>query len=230
MIQLLHIALSFPAVLFTVLLGAAVVYWLSVILGALDIDVFGGSDVDVDGAVDAGGADGGAAEANAGDAGGSAGLLSALGLNRVPLTVSISLLALFAWVICVLLAYYLGGLGHLLPGWLLGIAILVGSFLLALPLASLACRPLAPLFDVPQAKSRADYVGQVCTVTTGRVDAKFGQARIEDEGNVLLVQVRCDRDNEFTRNAQALIIDYDDARQAFVIENMDSVLGKKPGR
>lgn len=221
MLQLLHIALSFPAVLFTVLLGAAVVYWLFVILGALDTDVFGGSELDVDGAADAG---------EAGDAGGGAGLLSALGLNRVPLTVSISLLALFAWVLCVLLAYYLGGLGHLLPGWLLGIAILVGSFLLAVPLTSLACRPLAPLFDVPQAKSRADYVGQVCTVTTGRVDAKFGQARIEDDGNVLLMQVRCDRDNEFTRNAQALIIDYDDARQAFVIENMDSVLGKKPGR
>jgi hypothetical protein len=216
--QLLHIALSFPAVLFTILLGIALVYWLFVILGALDIDIFGGAEVDLDGAAEGAGGEG--------ELGAEAGILSALGLRRVPLTVSFSLLALFAWVICVLLAYYLGGMGEALPGWLLGILILVGSFVLAVPLTALACRPLAPLFEIPEAKSRADYVGSVCTVTTGRVDARFGQARIEDNGTVLLVQVRCDRDNAFARNDQALIIEYDEARQAFVIETMDSVLGQ----
>ena len=227
MLEILHIALAFPAVLFTVLLGVAVVYWGFVILGALDIDVLGGGDVDLDGAAE-GALDGTMDGVDAGIA--DAGILSALGLRRAPLTVSISILALLAWVICLLLVHYLGGAGGLLPRWLLGILILAGALFLAVPLTGLLCRPLAPLFEVAEGKRRADYIGSACTVTTGRVDAGFGQARIQAGGDVLDIQVRCDRDSAFARNQQALIIDYDESRQAYLIETMDSVLGKAPKR
>lgn len=222
MLEILHIALAFPAVLFTVLLGVAVVYWVFVILGALDIDVLGGGDIDLDG-LD-GAADGVLDGADAGAA--DAGVLSVLGLRKVPLTVSISILALLSWVICLLLVHYMGDAGGLLPGWLLGILILAGSLFLSVPLTSLACRPLAPIFEVTEGKRRTDYIGSTCTVTTGRVDATFGQARVHAGGDVLDIQVRSDRENAFSRNQQALIIDYDESRQAYLIETMDSVLGK----
>lgn len=238
MSQLLHIALSFPTVVWTVLLGIALVYWMFVILGALDIDIIG--DADLDGAAEGameGAAEGameGAAEGamdGAGDAGdfeleGGAGILAALGLRKVPLTVSLSFLVLFSWIACLLVFFYAGGWLGALPRWIVAPLLLVASLLLAIPLTAIASRPLGPLFKVHRAKRNADFIGSVCTVTTGRVDAKFGQALIEDGGDSLLVSVCCDRENTLSRNQKALIIDYDDRRQAYVIEPMDAVMGK----
>ena len=41
MMELLQSLLSFPVVLFTVPLGISVVYWMFVIVGAVDVDAFG---------------------------------------------------------------------------------------------------------------------------------------------------------------------------------------------
>ena len=76
--ELLEASLRFPTVVFTIGLGIVLIYWLFVLIGALDIDVLGGADVG-DAAV--GGAKGGA-EALKG-AGGDVdadGLFSKLGL------------------------------------------------------------------------------------------------------------------------------------------------------
>ena len=40
--ELLAASLEFPTVVFTIVLGIVLVYWLFVLLGALDIDLFGG--------------------------------------------------------------------------------------------------------------------------------------------------------------------------------------------
>jgi hypothetical protein len=224
--QLLDVTLAFPTVILTIVVGIALIYWLFVILGALDIDIVGDADVgDAGGADvgDAGGGDAGDADADAGGQGG--GVWAALGLGKVPLTISISLIAFFAWVFCVVLMIYLGDLG--LPRWLVGSLVFAGSLVLAVPPAALLARPLAPVFVVRTAMKRADIIGMVCTVTTGKVMADFGQARLEDGGNDLLIQVRCDRSDVFSRHDKALIIDWDEAREAYLIEAMDSVLGKK---
>lgn len=240
MSQLLQIALSFPTVVWTVLLGIALVYWVFVILGALDIDIIGDADLDgategaIDGALDgaAEGAMEGAAEGagDAGDAGleGGAGILAALGLRKVPLTVSLSFLVLFSWIACMLVLFYAGDWLGTLPRWIMAPLLLVASLLLAIPLASLVSRPLGSLFLVHRGKRNADFIGSVCTVTTGRVDARFGQALIEEGGDSLLVPVCCDRENSLSRNQEALIIDYDEAREAYVIEPLDAVMGKAP--
>lgn len=248
--QLLRVSLAFPTVILTILVGIALVYWVFVILGALDIDIFhadadGGGDIgDIGHAhgADAGADIGHAHGADAGDTGGhdggdgghdsdadigdSGGIWAALGLGRVPITISVSLVVFFAWVACLVIMSYLDGIDGL-PRWLLGTAVLVGALLLSIPPAALVARPLAPVFVIAAAKKRTDYIGSVCTVTTGRVGSSFGQARIEDGGDDLLIQVRCDKGNVFSRNAKALIIDYDEAREAYLIEAMDSVLGKQ---
>ena len=53
---------------------------------------------------------------------------------------------------------------------------------------------------------------------TGRVDARFGQAECADGGAGLLIEVRCDVQNELQRGSQALIVSFDDEREAYVIE------------
>jgi len=127
MTEFLEVMLSFPTVVFTVMLALSVLYWLFVILGTLDMDLLGSADgaADgaIDGALDAGvhgadcaihgvehavsgaghavhGADG-AADALGGADGtaeAAAGFFSALRLRRVPVTVSFSLFSAFSWL------------------------------------------------------------------------------------------------------------------------------------
>jgi hypothetical protein len=235
--ELVVASLQFPTVVFTIALGIVIVYWLFVLLGALDIDLLGGDvDVDVSGAakgvgdVLTGGAKGGAEAFHAGgDAGGDlggdadgdldgGGLWHVLGLGDVPVTISVSLITLLAWVGSLLAMHALG-----IGGWLT-LVVLVVAVVVALPIAALLVRPLAPVFAVQEGKTNAEYVGCVCTITTGRVDDRFGQAMVEDGGTVLEIAVRCDRPGQLTRGDRALIIEFDRERQTYIVEPSNDVL------
>jgi hypothetical protein len=238
--ELATASLQFPTVVFTIVLGIVLVYWLFVLLGALDIDLFGGDvDVDVSGAAKGvgdlltGGAKGGAEafHADAGgdvDAGGDAdvdggGIWHGLGLGDVPVTISVSLIVMISWCGSLLVMHYIAGNA----GWQRA-AVLVLAIVLALPIAALLVRPLAPVFAVKEAKTNNDYVGHGCTVTTGSVDDRFGQATVEDGGTVLVIQVRCER-GKLARGDKALIIEFDQARQAYVVEPSADMLSPSDG-
>jgi hypothetical protein len=240
--ELLAASLEFPTVVFTIVLGIVLVYWLFVLLGALDIDLFGGDvDVDVSGAakgigdVLTGGAKGGAeafhadagGDAHAGgdaDADGGGGVWHGLGLGDVPVTISVSLIVLIGWCGSLLAMHYVAGGA----GWQ-RLAVLVIAIVIALPIAALLVRPLAPVFTVQEGKSNADYVGHACTISTGSVDDNFGQATVEDGGTVLVIQVRCGERGKLARGDRALIIDFDPARQAYVVEPVADMLGPPGG-
>jgi hypothetical protein len=51
----------------------------------------------------------------------------------------------------------------------------------------------------------------------------FGQATIEDGGDVLVIPVRCDKTG-LVRNDKALIIDFDTDRHAYVVEPVTDML------
>ena len=134
---------------------------------------------------------------------------------------------LFAWLITMLgmnWAATVVGSGAILT-WAVGPAIAGGALVVSLVLASFAIKPLAPFFETVSAKSRVDYIGTTCTITTGRVDAGFGQATIEDGGDVLVIAVRSDSKGAgFERDESALIIDYDNERQAYIVERVAGIL------
>jgi len=227
--ELVVASLQFPTVVYTIVLAVVLVYWLFVSLGALDIDLLGGGDVGDVGDLDLGGAAKGVGEMLTGGAkaGGEAlhgdggdldgdvdgGVWHGLGLGAVPVTISVSLIVLTAWCGSLLGAHYIAGDS----GWQRGL-VLILALVVALPFAALLIRPLAPVFAVKEGKSNSDYVGHTCTISTGRVDDVFGQATIEDGGSVLVIQVRCDRPDALARGDKALIIDFDRARQAYVVE------------
>jgi hypothetical protein len=240
--ELVVASLQFPTVVFTIALGIVIVYWLFVLIGALDIDLFGG-DVDVDvsggakgiGYMVTGGAKGGAEALHAGaDAGGEVGgdadgdldgggLWHVLGLGDVPVTISVSLITVLAWVGSLLAMHSLG-----IGGWWT-LVVMVVAVVIALPIAALLIRPLAPVFAVKEGKSNADYIGHACTVTTGRVDDSFGQATIEDGGTVLNIAVRCDQPGKLGRGDKALIIEFDRECQAYIVEPSGDVLAGGDG-
>jgi len=155
-------------------------------------------------------------------------IFSALGFHRVPLTVSISFVVFFGWILCFL------GMAHLapmvpaaIPAVAVGSGIGIGAFFVALPPASIAARPFAPLFHIHKASTRRSFIGHECEVLTGRVDGRFGQAEIADGGAGLTVQVRCDHANELAKGGKALVVSFDDAREAYVVEPLSTPRGQK---
>ena len=82
------------------------------------------------------------------------------------------------------------------------------------------------LFVLHQGKSKQSFVGGLCTVRTGRVDGREGQALIEDGGAGLLVRVRCDDAAALARGDQAIITAYDPDEDVYDVEPLRALLPK----
>jgi hypothetical protein len=243
---------SFPTIVFTGALTLALLYWLVVIFGALDLDfldtllgldsidaAFDGAIESLDGAADGvmdgafeAGAEGvaeGAAEAAdaAADAadGHEAGLLSSL-LNAMGVRgVPITIVGTFVIFWAWIISYLATRFfGSLAATVLAGLTIAIGSGLGALVMAALSSRPFRKLFATQQAPGRASLVGKLCTVLSARVDDTFGRAEIEDGGAGFVAEVRCPQDNELRRGAQALVYRYEPSEGIFFIGPIDTAL------
>ena len=242
MTEFLSAILSVPTVVFTVLLLVVVLYWLMVIVGAIGVDVlhFGeaaGAKLEgmVNGAVEGkiegvlGDAASGAVEGHtegmtgrleAVSSGG--GFLAMLGFGKVPATVVISSLALWSWALCVLGVRVSIGLG--LPALAMDLAVPVVAVFLGGVLTGLVVQVIGRFIGKHEPLRRADLVGKLCTITTGRVDAGFGQALISEHGVDLTVDVRCDPPNSLRRQTRAVIVGYDAEHQYFTVEAYDQPL------
>lgn len=225
MIDFLQAVIEFPTVVFTMLLGVVAIYWLFVVLGAIEhsvLDHFAGATDAVghasDGLVD--GIDAGVGH-HAGH-GLLVDVLDALGVRGVPLTVWLSIVILLSWAFSLLGMQSLGAamatvIGHFGAGAIVAVVALVA----AVAAASIVVRPLKRLNTVHTAIGHKSLVGKTCTVTTLRVDGGFGQAEIDDGGAGLLVQVRCLEANDLTRGSKALIFEYDPETGVFNVARFD---------
>ncbi|MBO1419634.1 OB-fold-containig protein, partial [Streptomyces sp. FH025] len=144
------------------------------------------------------------------------GVLDALGLGGVPVTVAVSLLVALAWFVSLA--------GTVLTS---GAPARGGVFAVAL-VASWAgtraiVRPLSRLFPEERPVTRGDFVGRVCVIRTGRVTADFGQAEVAaEDGSTATVQVRTpEPDPGLTAGRTALIYDYDADGEHFLVAPFD---------
>jgi hypothetical protein len=184
---------EFPTVFFSILLLLVILYWVLVILGALDNEL-------LDSVLRAGE-----------DAAGSGNFLTVLGLSGVPAGLALSLVVLLGWLATAIgargiaaLALPAGPLLTLLQVLLLGL-----STVLAVILTGLFLRPLQRLLHTPNGHRGTELIGKVCTIKTLRVDEKFGQAEYADRGAGLLIQVRARPEYALGKGARALIIAQD---------------------
>jgi len=243
---------SFPTIVFTFALLLALLYWLVVIFGALDLDFLDSAlgldamDGAVDGALESldGVADGlteGAADALDGAIEGSAdvadvaeadaadgartgalsGLLNAMGVRGVPITIVVTFVTFWGWVVSYLTTRFLG---RATATVLAGLAVTATSLLAAIVLGALTTRPFRRLFVTQNAPRRASLVGKMCTVTSARVDERFGRAEIEDGAAGFVAEVRCTQENNLTRGSKALVYRYEPADGIFFIGPVDAAL------
>lgn len=227
------IALGFPMAIYTGLLALVVVYWLFVLVGAVHVDL-DGADGAVDGVADGiGGHDVGVhdgdigghdldADADLDDVGAAhgGGILSALKLGSAPVTIVGSLVLFFSWLLGMFGAAAIDSLGL---GIAAKLALLVVAPMVSLFPTSLVIRPLARTLRPIRATKHAQLVGKLCTIRTGTVTERFGEAMLDDGGAGLVVRVRVETGEKLGRGDQAVIVGYDEEREEFTVAPMPDV-------
>ena len=222
--------ISFPVVVFTFLLAIIIVYWLLAMLGAVDIEMFDADldldvDVDVDVDIEPDMDVGATVDPDLDSEGlsGVTGFMLKWGLTGVPVTVVVSILIASSWLICYIAASIVLPLVPLtLLQWLVGAALLVVSFGLAIPVTAQLIKPLKSAFVSHSARNKASFIGAECVVKTGSVNATFGQAEYEDGGAGMLFDVRANPEDGIKKGDHVILKSYDeDDGSYWVIKTTD---------
>jgi len=189
MLEFLEACLSGPTLPATVMLLASCTYWLFVIIGAFDVELF---DIDLD--FD------GNAEAFTGI---GFVMLKRLNLGEVPLMLWMSIFSLGMWVLSMSLDH-----SPLPETTWEEIQALARNAGISLVLTKFATNPLRGIFRSPEPNPAAKLIGKQCEITTNEVTETTGQAVFATEAAPLLLNVRT-HDGSLAKGEQATIVDFD---------------------
>ncbi|WP_137937441.1 ubiquinone biosynthesis protein [Chitinivorax sp. B] len=218
--------LSFPTIVYTILLVVVVTYWLLAIVGLVDFshghhghmewhDLAHGHGHDTHFPADAHGH-------GETDVSTIASFAMAMGLSGVPFSIVVSLIVFFAWVISALVGeYVLVWVPTQLLRILFGLAVMAGAFAMALPLTALTIRPMRPLFVVHNAPHNAGLVGLPCRILTLTVDEKFGQAEVTHQGSTFNIKIWAPTPNGLTKGSISALLDYDQKTGRYEVATVD---------
>ncbi|NRA60180.1 MAG: DUF1449 family protein [Psychrobium sp.] len=208
--ELLAVSTTFPTIVYSVILGIVLIYWLVGMIGLIDLDLAPDIDMNLDLDADS-------------DIGGLSGFFLTFGISGIPFTIVISIISLIGWLVSFYSQLYLLSL---LPSGIIyygaGAVTTVAIFYLSLPITAVLIKPLRGMFKSVEAVSSNKLVGSEATIATATVDYKFGQARIMNAGAELLVDVRCDEQYKFNLGDKALVIDYDPNSHSYVVVPFES--------
>jgi hypothetical protein len=209
---------TFPVVIFTVLLGIVLIYWILAFIGAADVEMFDidvDADIDLDLDIDAG------ADIDANGLNGLAGLLMNWGLSGIPVTVVISLLVTLSWAISYLIVSLVF---PLIPfEWLkvlVGIVLLIISFALSIPITAILIRPLKKFFTSHDAVKKSSLIGLECVIKTGQVTLDFGQAELEDGEAGMILDVRANDAYGIKKGDVVLLVEYNEDDESYLVEKV----------
>ncbi|WP_020407898.1 hypothetical protein [Hahella ganghwensis] len=193
---------SFPTVIFTFFLALCVLYWLIAVLGFIDLDILDFDIPDPDG-------DLGVNETKFTGPDVLAGLMLKFGLYGVPVTIIVSFLSLFGWLISYFVVHFLFGLipdGFL--HYLAGIPVLFGSLYIAALITGRVIRPIRKFFISATQNTIKHVLGQTAIVRTSRVDNHFGEVMLDDGGAGLIFKVRSTGKDKFKKGDRVVLLEY----------------------
>ncbi len=213
---------NFP---YTLMLIVTVLYWLSVIIGAMDIsvlefDVGLDADADLDGDMDTDiSADGDAdADADGDVSGGWRTFLHYFNVGEVPLTILLSILSLSMWAFGVMGNYYLNRGNSVL----LALMFWVPNLIISLHIAKICTIPFKALFRSLDCDSEQhqDLIGKTCIITSRIANAKRGQAEVKAKGAPLLLSVRTDGE-ELKKGDEAVVLESKRDKGVYIITKLE---------
>ena len=212
MIEFYTTALTFPTLLYSILLAFCVVYWLLAATGLVDSDTIHGLLHHHDGLDgihthhhhDSGSSD-------------SAGMIARLGLSGVPFMLILSVLVFFGWLITyfaqLLVLQYLPDPLRVL----VGIGVLIVALLPGLVLTSLLLRPVARLIMKLRPPVPPSVLGKAGSVISPTVTESGGRAKFDDGGAGLILQVRAPPGITFHRGERVVLLSFDAQRDSYAV-------------
>ncbi|MBW3544462.1 MAG: hypothetical protein KY428_02490 [Bacteroidetes bacterium] len=203
MIELFEFAIAGANVIPTLLLIAMILYWSTVLFGAVDLEFF---DLDLDSSPD-GHPEGGLEWLNR--------ILRFFNLGRVPLMIFLSFLILPLWLFCILVNDMLG-IYSLLPGLLtLGL-----GFWCCLFIAKILTMPFVSLFEKMEEEKNFSVIGKICTMQSPANDSRIGQAVVEQKGKgAPMILTVCSRPGTLVNSGEtALVLEYQTDRRCYLVE------------
>jgi hypothetical protein len=206
-------ALTFPTMLYSILLAVCVVYWLLAATGLVDDDTIHGLLHHHDGLDGIHGThhhhDGGSSD--------GAGMIARLGLSGVPFMLILSVLVFFGWLITyfaqLLVLQFLPDPLRILAG----IGVLVAALLPGVVLTSLLLRPVARLIMKLRPPVPPSILGKAGNVISPDVTEREGRAEFDDGGAGLILQVRAPPGTRFKRGDRVVLLSFDEQAHAYAV-------------
>ena len=194
---------SFPTAIFTVFFGVTLLYWLSAMLGLVDIEVL---DFDLSDAEDPTSL---RASGEQGFAETFAGFLLKVGLNGVPVTIVFTGLTIVGWFVSYYLSYFsISFFGYGWIRYITGLPIFLFSLYIAVLTTAQLIKPLRKFFIKIDQHVEKKILGQVAIVRSSKVDSASGEANFDDGGAGLIVKVRSNGDEIFFRGDRVVLLEY----------------------
>lgn len=207
MAEFLAALMAFPTIAYSVLLALALLYWLTVIIGALDIDLF---------SPEVGDAGAGGDMAPGGHHG--HGFLEFLSIGRVPVTITASVFVFIGWFLCMLAELLLRApLATVVSGPLFALALIPASLIPAVFFTGLVVKPLRHLFSLVSEHGETGLVGRMVKITSLTVDHQFGTAVCDNAGPGILMNVFCRDGVQMKRDEMAVVVDFDASRNLYLV-------------
>lgn len=212
---------SFPTVIFTLVLGVAVLYWLCAAMGLVDIEVLDMDLPELDGQMSLN------AQGEQTFTEIFAGILLRLGLNGVPVTIIITFLAIFGWLASYYLSYFSAAVfGYNWTRYVIGLPIIVISLYGAVIVTAQLIKPLRQFFSKAEQYYEKKILGQVAIVRSSKVDQHSGEANFDDGGAGLIIKVRAMGEHQFIRGDKVVLLEYLAAENVYRVISEAEFLGK----
>lgn len=211
MSELLDAAVSPANLIVTVLFIFIIIYWITVILGVIDMD-FLDVDIDVDADMDI--------DVDA-DVDGTSlvwlnSVLAFFNLGQIPFMIFMSFLILPTWVLCIMVNDFMGT-----SSFTFGLIVLVISLFVSLFIAKFLTIPFIKIFgnlNKEGGEEREVLVGKVCEIILSASSQKVGQAKIITDGAPHIINVNSINDSTLSKGETGLIIEYSESNNIYLIE------------
>ena len=223
MVELIQTAFSPVNVVLTTLLILNIIYWLTVIIGLLDVDFFDielpdtglevDSDIDVD--IDAEGE----VDLDMSHHSVLRSILHFFYVGEVPIMLLTSILILSMWTLCMFGNHYFNPMNS----FLVALPVYAVGLVLSLAVCRVFAMPLKKIHEMFNKDYNApkEVTGRICIVTTTSVSEKMGQAEVKTKGAPIVLNVVSDSDHVFHKGDEAVIVALDKEKGIYKIAPLD---------
>lgn len=211
--EFFNIALAFPTLPLSILVGFILIYWLLACTGLVDSDAAEGGwlDPDVGDLIEAGSHGHGHGDHHPLASASLAGLMSRLGLATVPVMVTASLVILFMWGLTYYAHMFLIADLNLGVRLAAGAGIILLTFILSVLAAAAVLKPVRWFLRkfTSSTSEEKEIRGKEGLVVSAVVDSIGGRISVDDGGAGLILNARSLSGDTLPRNASVVVVAQD---------------------